>query len=237
MSNLDEYRALLKRLSKTNTFDSYQEIINNRIIDYVSKNPGVDGLELSREITSIFGERYNIYVEKAFANIETLNTTVNAIYTEMGTSLPRSLDKLQSLEGLNRIRYGNYKQKTISALNKTINRGLYDGLSVADLKKEVAKVGKKISFYADTITDTQYSAYGQTMKNFKSDLAGVEEFEYVGPVHQNTRPFCLKHLGITYTKSDIIALDGDPDLGSAGIKPVMVYKGGWNCYHDWEPVA
>lgn len=236
MTNLEEYRALLAKLRGKLKFSEFEELLSNRVIDFISKNPKADRNTIRREMERIFGSTYKPMIDKAMNQYDDLLKGVNGIYENIGSDLSGKIDRLQALKATAQLRYGRFNESGLSLLQRTINKGLADGLSLRDLRDAVSKIGGRVGFYSETISMTQYSAYGQSMKNIKADLAGMATFEYVGNLRVTSRMFCQKHVGKIYTKSEIVALDNDPDLGQAGIKPVAVYKGGWGCAHDWEPV-
>lgn len=65
--------------------------------------------------------------------------------------------------------------------------------------------------------------------------AGVDKFEYYGDIMDETRDWCIRHVGKVYSQDEIETLwaenvwagkaDGDP----------MIVRGGYNCRHHWMP--
>lgn len=235
MSKVEEYRKAIADLVKANRSGQVGDVISSRVIDWLSRNQSADIDTVKRELELLFGKEMKPYIARSLAKFKSLHDDVNDIYSQLGVKLEFEADKLLGLRAVSQIRYGQYSEAQLRILKRDITKGLTDNVGLAELKKRVKAAGGRVSFYGDTVAGTQYSGYGQAMKNEKANIAGIGEFEYVGNLRVTSRPFCQKHLGKIYTKEQIMALDNDPDLGTAGIRPVLIYKGGWNCAHDWEP--
>lgn len=82
---------------------------------------------------------------------------------------------------------------------------------------------------------TSVSGFNQTINNNKAKEAGLELFLYVGPDDDATRPFCEDVLHSRnppiYTSDEISQLDNGQGLD------VDVYRGGYNCRHQWSALT
>lgn len=236
MTSIEEYRALIDKLVKENRTAELQDIITSRMLNWLEKHQGANEVEMRVAMNNIFGKNIDPYIKRSLDRFRELHREMNDLYSTLGVKLPFEADTLTSLRVVTQMRYGAFKDAQLSQLKRDLARGLADNVGLDELKRRVKAAGGRIAMYGDTIACTQYAGYGQAMKNEKANIAGVLSFEYVGNLRVTSRMFCQKHLGKIYTKEEINKLDTDPDLGRAGIRPVALYKGGWNCAHDWEPV-
>lgn len=86
--------------------------------------------------------------------------------------------------------------------------------------------------FANIETDLNTSIAGmqRAVANNTAQEAGIEKFEYTGPLDKVTRPFCREHVGKVYTIEKLKTLDNGQGL------PVETYLGGYNCRHRLSPV-
>jgi hypothetical protein len=92
--------------------------------------------------------------------------------------------------------------------------------------------GKGMFRHAATLARTTISELHATMSNNLAAQAGIDRFEFIGPLVSTSRPFCIAHRGKTYTRAQIAKMDN----GQTGRGTVLVARGGFNCNHQWMPV-
>ena len=109
--------------------------------------------------------------------------------------------------------------------------GIVDKLSLKDFSDKIKQVDDVVAGYSETIAKTQMKGYGRALKYEKANIGEVFYYEYVNPLHDNSRQFCIDHVGNTYHIDVINKMQN----GAKQLKPVIDYCGGWNCNHDWEP--
>lgn len=65
---------------------------------------------------------------------------------------------------------------------------------------------------------------------------GAEEFEYFGTIVGDSRPWCITHLGKTYSRDEIEQLWEENNWAGKAPGDPFVVRGGYNCRHHWLPV-
>lgn len=233
-SKLAAYNKGLKQSLSGLSFDEHYAVISSKLLDFIAKNPSADLSDIKAAVKKIFQPGLISYTNRVFNEYETIINLVNNVYADLGFELNRDLKKIRAIEKINSIKYGKYDKQAQRDIVKTIRIGIGEGLKSDELTERLIKVGGKVTTYADVITNTQLSAYGQVCKNEKANLAEVFYFEYVGIIYENSRAFCRGMIGTTMHISDINSIT-EAEVGSAFISPCIIYKGGWKCVHEWEP--
>lgn len=87
----------------------------------------------------------------------------------------------------------------------------------------------------ETEVRTGLSGLNRTITAIQAEEAGIENFLYVGPDDQKTRPFCGDVLSRRsppiFSKEEISAMSNGQGLD------VLTHGGGYNCRHQWRPVT
>ena len=98
-----------------------------------------------------------------------------------------------------------------------------------ELESELQNVVGWNRRYFATIARTAMSAFDSAGKIDSFVVSGFQWFRYVGANAE--RSFCVEHLGKLYHLTEILGMSNGQGL------PVFIYKGGWNCRHQWTPEA
>lgn len=154
---------------------------------------------------------------------------VNDKYSDIGGDISREVQQMRRIEITNEMQLGEYTETTRQAIKQTIEAGIREEKSVAELEAEIADVNSRAAFYAETLTRTHLMRYGRIGKFEKALIAGVDIFAYLGVLRDTTRPFCRALLHGRYKIADI------ERFTNGNLEPVIENCGGWNCIHDWEP--
>lgn len=85
----------------------------------------------------------------------------------------------------------------------------------------------------NTYVNTQLAGFDNSSQKTIGDLAGLDSYVYIGPLNNNTRPFCRRLLENKqlFTENQVKAMDNEQGI------PVIRYCGGYNCLHEWMRVA
>lgn len=229
-----EFQAELNKLAKDIKMKSFIKVMEDKILDYIQKHRDVDLFELRALIKESFGQQFEKYVISVFKKYNSTLEVVNEIYADLGIDVQRNLTQIQRIEAVNQIKLGRYKDEAIKEIQRRTRKALIKKFTFKEFSEDLAAVDEKVSHYSDTIATTQLRAYAQTAKNFKANIAEVFYYEYVGVIRKNTRAFCKGMLGQTFHINQINKFN-ESVVGPAFINPCIIYKGGWNCLHDWEP--
>ena len=90
--------------------------------------------------------------------------------------------------------------------------------------------------FAKTVSTTNLMAFNSLIRTSHAEDGGVEYFLYEGPVDRLTREWCTHFVNRLVTP-EILRRHQD-DWGRAKQpRPVLAYRGGWNCRHTLTPIV
>jgi hypothetical protein len=228
----DEYRRDLEELVERLPADELGRTVRAKLLDYVSRQSLTDDLSI-RQLVSILdrllGDDFAGYAASIVRTYQSIVSIVNTHYANLGVDVGRDFQRIQAIERTNLLQLGDYTEATIERIAREVREGLIKQETTKELVARLAPIDDKTATYARAIAETQVKRYGRILKQEKARLAEVEYFEYVGPVRDTTRPFCLERVGKTFSLASILAMKNN------NLEPVLDNCGGWRCVHDWEP--
>lgn len=229
-----EFRQAMRDIYKKLSPDEFFAVIKDKLVDFISKNPRVDSFELKKAIEDIFKPEYAKWTREINQTYNDVIDLINQLYSDLAGDLRRDLVKLERIEKVNRFKLGKYEEETIEHIRKSLEKSYKEELTYQETVKLIGKEDERARFYSRTIATTGMRAYARAGKNEKANIAEVFYFEYVGPLRIHSRPFCREMVGKTLHINEINKL-GRAEVGQAFISPCILFCGGWNCGHDWEP--
>ena len=97
------------------------------------------------------------------------------------------------------------------------------------------KTGNNMRRYATQIAQDSLMQFDASINVNAGIQAGAGSWKYYGDVIRDSRPFCRKHAGNTYTTEEIAEIWSGDWAGKASGDPFIV-RGGYNCRHHFRPV-
>ena len=97
------------------------------------------------------------------------------------------------------------------------------------------KAGNNMRRYATQVAQDSLMQFDASINVNAGVEAGAEKWKYYGDVIRDSREFCRRHAGNTYTTEDIAEIWSGDWSGKASGDPFIV-RGGYNCRHHWRPV-
>lgn len=226
-----DIREITDGLSSELAYDTFK----SRLLDFISR--GNIEAESVREymniIRPVFESEMLPFFERTEQSYNQTIEIVNHYYNDLGVDVHRDLDKIQAIEQVNRSEIGDYKEGSVRTIAQQVRKSAIDGETIEQLSKRLEKRGDdKVKSYAEVLAHTQLSGYGQALKNEKALLGNVVYFEYYGIIRSVTRIFCKELAG----QSDpVFHIDDIRKFKNGHRLPVFEYKGGYRCFHHWEP--
>jgi hypothetical protein len=110
--------------------------------------------------------------------------------------------------------------------------------TLSQLKKrfEGVNVGTNLnSRMTDEMHDTVMDFDGVFVKH-RARQAGLKKFRYSGTLIANSRDFCIRHVGKTYTEEEIKRIWSSESWSGKRAGDPFVVRGGERCRHFWIPV-
>lgn len=184
--------------------------------------------DLVKQIGKVMDPEFAQYAGQITGYYEELINAANHHYKDLGEDIHRQLDRIQAIERINAARLGAFNRATTKRITRYVRKSLLAGVDHRELAKVLNKRTALPQAQAETLGKTQVKGYSNALKSEKARIANVTYFEYVGFRFENTREFCQALLGHTFHIDDIRQMD------NGQISPVMIYRGGYNCRHDWE---
>lgn len=231
---LNEFREQMRNILNQVDFSIFRQVYEDRLLDIIQKHPSINARDLLQYVDELMPPEFAKFNIDVFGKYNYVLDTVNELYQGMGVDVQRDFSMVKKIEQINQLRLGKYEEKAIEEVKRELRRGIKEKLSVRELSDRLKTVDDKVQFYSDTIAQTQLSGYARLAKNEKANLGGVFYYQYVGVLREKSRDFCIIMLNKTMHIKDINKLDAGT-VGPAFISPCIVYCGGWNCTHDWEP--
>jgi hypothetical protein len=231
---LKQYQLEITSLQKSLSTETFNRVLLDKLMDFISKNPPKDIYDIKYELRRIYDPIYSGYVTTIFSTYDKNIELVNTLYKDLGVDVARDMNKVKAIEKINASKLGIYRRESLNAIASKTREAIINKLTLDEQIKILSAIDDKVSTYAETIATTQTKGYGQELKNIKANLGEVFYYEYVGIIRSNTRPFCrniLTSANKTFHIDEINAMEN----GVKQIKPVRIYGGGWNCHHNWEP--
>jgi len=141
----------------------------------------------------------------------------------------------QSINGV----YIQSDQAEISRLVDIANAG---GEAAEEAIRELHKVyaadrvGNNMRRYATQMVNDSIMQFDASINVAAGKEVGATRWKYYGSVIRDSREWCKKHAGKTYTEEEIRELwSNNAWSGKASGDPFIV-RGGYNCRHHWRPV-
>jgi hypothetical protein len=234
ITRLKEFQREIAELAKKLSPEAHYEVIRDKYLDYIFKNPTADINELNRALTQAFDPEFAKWITKINYSYNESLEIINDLYSDLGFDIQRDMPVIKRLEKINTLRLGNYREATKKEIQKAVKTGIREKLSHKELTASISRISDKASAYGSVIAATQLKAYNRTAKNEKANIAGVFYYEYMGLIRETSRKFCKSMINTTLHIDEINKYTA-AEVGPAFIEPCIIYCGGWNCRHDWEP--
>lgn len=141
----------------------------------------------------------------------------------------RGLDLIGRFQEQNAINLLTAKDNIAKNLANAALKWESEEASFRSITKEMSELIQDGSRRLVTEAQTGISTFERMVKNEQFKEAGIDKFQYIGPLDDRTRDVCREVLQdprnqTGFTRSEIDSLPVD-----------MVGGGGWNCRHDWLP--
>lgn len=235
--NYLKYRKYIADIQNDLQFSTYEQVIRKKILVYVTRHSDDSLWQIKKDISEIFGPQYQLFVDKTFAEYDGIIDYVNDKYKDLGIDINRNMGRIIDIEAINKTRLGKYEEQEVSQISRYVRQAIIDKKPVSELKRDLERIGGRVTGYAQTIARSQIAGYGRESKTAKALSGAVYYAEYVGYIREHTRLFCRERLqGNSPRKDNFYHVDEIHALsnGPKQLKPVITYCGGWNCNHDWE---
>jgi len=223
----DELAALVREVSPVEQIRMFEARVLN-LLARADLRPS-ELSRLKRQVEDLFGDTIAPWKDRLFEKYSEILDVVNTLYDDLPVDVTRDMARIRTIEMANAAELGDYDEAVARAVQRAVREGITEGDRVRELERRIAEVGGKAEVYARTLAQTQIKTVARGAKAEKARVAGVQYYEYVGIERDTTRAFCRHLIGET------LHVDTIHQLRNGNREPVLLYCGGWNCIHDWEP--
>lgn len=141
--------------------------------------------------------------------------------------------------------YKNLGDTFVQDLSKTVFNGIIGLKTPSELAKTVSAqlIGKKdragspMTSHAKQITRDSILNFTRAAQTQKAEALGIQYYQYVGSLIEDSRPFCVARAGQIFTSEQVDSWEGLDWAGKNPFLPVRVACGGYNCRHHLQPVS
>jgi len=204
----------------------------------------VQAREMRKQLVKIYADTYGAAYETSVKGYDTVARRIRTSFKELGEAVSFTGTDKAMITELKRASMGQFAQYGAAAQER-IHSALYHHVLTGEKMTELKRVVKgyltgykdvagrpMVQYARQHAVDTVNNFYNQvTIK--KADDIGMTYYKYVGNAMYNTRYFCARRIGHVYSKKTVQSWM-HPWEGKAG--PALIYRGGYNCRHDWQPV-
>lgn len=99
------------------------------------------------------------------------------------------------------------------------------------------KLGNNLRRYANVYMRDSIQQFNAQATMALANELGVDEFQYYGNSIKDTRDFCRKHAGKTYTREEIYNIWESEDWKGKSAGDPFIVRGGYNCRHHFIPIT
>lgn len=165
--------------------------------------------------------------------LDSVTRAVLSLRTSDGTLITSDafvtrVDALKALHGQDLLALG---ESLSQALWQATARGIFSGQSVARILADLAAVIDDTEAHLRTWYDTSVSIFGRQVEALQAGNDADTLFLYLGPDDAKTRPFCQRHVGRVYLRSEIDEMD------NGQLDNPFLTGGGFNCRHSFIEIA
>lgn len=166
---------------------------------------------------------------------------LNEIADEVYQNTLTGRDVSQSITSLRQKINGVYAASDKVEVERLVNIANAGGDAAEEAVKKLHsiyaadKLGNNMRRYATQIVHDSLLQFDASITVQTGKESGADAWKYYGSNINDTRDFCRKHAGKTYTEDEIREIWSGDWAGKAAGDPFIV-RGGYGCRHHWRPV-
>ena len=166
---------------------------------------------------------------------------LNEIADEVYQNTLTGRDVSQSITALRQKINGVYAASDKVEVARLVNIANAGGEAAEEAVKKLQsiyaadKLGNNMRRYATQIVHDSLMQFDSSITVQTGKESGADAWKYYGSNINDTRDFCRKHAGKTYTEDEIREIWSGDWAGKAAGDPFIV-RGGYGCRHHWRPV-
>jgi SPP1 gp7 family putative phage head morphogenesis protein len=125
-------------------------------------------------------------------------------------------------------------------IGQLLRRAVLGGGTYKDLINDIQIQTGRARHRIQTLITTTLQAFSSQIRTSHAEAVGVTQYAYLGPNDAVTRPWCKFWVGKRATMADFEKSATGEWVTKLDRKdqptPVKIWRGGWNCRHDFVPL-
>jgi len=223
--------------------DTYLSEVNDIIDDYtqVAESAGLMLKEYG-DFVGVSKQVIRALKRQSFQGFEDIaGTFLNELATEVYQNTISGRRVEDSIQAIRQKINGVYAQSDQVEVQRLVNIANAGGAAADDAIKQLHsiysadKLGNNMRRYSSQMVHDSLMQFDASVVTNVGKESGADAWKYYGSNINDTRDWCRRHAGKTYTEDEIRELWTQDWAGKAAGDPFIV-RGGYNCRHHWRPV-
>jgi len=223
--------------------DTYLSEVNDIIDEYtqVAESAGLMLKEYG-DFVGVSKQVIRALKRQSFQGFEDIaGTFLNELATEVYQNTISGRRVEDSIQAIRQKINGVYAQSDQVEVQRLVNIANAGGAAADDAIKQLHsiysadKLGNNMRRYSSQMVHDSLMQFDASVVTNVGKESGADAWKYYGSNINDTRDWCRRHAGKTYTEDEIRELWTQDWAGKAAGDPFIV-RGGYNCRHHWRPV-
>jgi len=224
--------------------DTYLSEVNDIIDEYtqVAESAGLMLKEYG-DFVGVSKQVIRALKRQSFQGFEDIaGTFLNELATEVYQNTISGRRVEDSIQAIRQKINGVYAQSDQVEVQRLVNIANAGGAAADDAIKQLHsiysadKLGNNMRRYSSQMVHDSLMQFDASVVTNVGKESGADAWKYYGSNINDTRDWCRRHAGKTYTEDEIRELWTQDWAGKAAGDPFIV-RGGYNCRHHWRPVC
>jgi hypothetical protein len=162
----------------------------------------------------------------------------NEVY--QNTLVGRPVD--ESIKNVRQKINGVYIQSDQAEVQRLVNIANSDSDEAEEAVRQLHQIyaadrtGRNMRRYATQMVHDSLMQFDASINVAAGKEVGADRWKYYGSVIQDSRPWCIKHAGKTFSEDEIRSLWTTNEWAGKAPGDPFIVRGGYNCRHHWRPV-
>lgn len=215
-----------------------------RIVDEYTRAAESAGLMLGQygDFVGISDDVVRALKRQSFQGFQDIaGTFLNELATEVYQNTISGRRIEDSIQAIRQKINGVYSQSDQVEVQRLVNIANAGGAAAEEAIKQLHsiyaadKLGNNMRRYSSQMVHDSLMQFDASVVTNVGKESGADAWKYYGSNINDTRDWCRRHSGKTYTEDEIRELWTQDWAGKAAGDPFIV-RGGYNCRHHWRPV-
>ena len=97
------------------------------------------------------------------------------------------------------------------------------------------RLGNNLRRYATQMVQDSLMGFDGQFAKYRADELGLDHYVYSGTTVRDSRDFCKRHVGKTYSEEEIRKIWSSTTWEGKAQGDPFIKRGGYNCRHHWQP--